>query len=116
MQIQVHTDNHIHGSDRLTEEVESVLGTVLSRFKDRITRVEVFLADENSTKKSAEDKRCTMEARLAGMQPIAVSHHGDTISQSIDGAADKLLSTLTRTLDRLGETKGRTSFAGDQSI
>jgi ribosomal subunit interface protein len=116
MQIQVNTDNHIHGSTHLTEEVESILGSMLSRYQERITRVEVYLGDENSSQKTGEsDKRCTMEARVAGMHPLAVSHHSNTVSQAIDGAADKLLKSLTRSLDRLSETKGRTSFAGDQT-
>jgi ribosome-associated translation inhibitor RaiA len=102
MQIQVNTDNHIVGSADLTRQVDAIVANALSHFGDRVTRVEVYLSDENSRKKSAEnDKRCVMEARLAGRQPIVVSHQGTFLDQAIDGAATKLEKTLKRTLERL---------------
>lgn len=102
MQIHVSTDNHIVGSAKLTRQVEAVVETALSHFGERVTRVDVYLRDENSSHKSAEnDKRCIMEARLAGIQPIAVSHQGTILDQAIDGASAKLEKTLKRTLGRL---------------
>jgi hypothetical protein len=102
VQIQVSTDNHIAGSAELTSQVEAVVVDALDRFGDRLTRVEVHLADENSATKFGEsDKRCLMEARVAGLQPIAVSHNGSSLDQAIEGAADKLQKTLTGTLGRL---------------
>jgi ribosome-associated translation inhibitor RaiA len=102
MQIQVSTDNHVVGSAELTRQVEAVMENALSHLGDRVTRVEVYLSDENSSQKSAEnDKRCVMEARLAGLQPIVVSQQGPLLDQAIDGAAAKLEKTLKRTLGRL---------------
>ncbi len=116
MQIQVNTDNHTHGSAELTRQVEDVVQDALGRFGDRITRVEVQLSDENSRKKTGgADKRCVMEARLAGLQPITVSDEGASLEQALSGAADKLEKTLKRTLGRLEDPKGRTSYAGDQT-
>jgi ribosome-associated translation inhibitor RaiA len=113
MQTQVSTDNHIVGSAKLTRQIEAVVENTLGRFGDRITRVEVHLSDENSSQKSGEnDKRCVMEARLAGLQPITVSHIGEILEQAIDGAAAKLEKTLKRTLGRLDDAKGRTPSAG----
>ncbi|MCA9158307.1 MAG: HPF/RaiA family ribosome-associated protein [Planctomycetales bacterium] len=101
MQIQVNTDNHTVGSAELTRQVEAVVEGTLGRFGDRITRVEVHLSDENSSQKSGEkDKRCVMEARLAGHQPITVSHQGSSVEQALDGAADTLEKTLKRNLRR----------------
>ncbi len=95
MQIQVNTDNHIEGSAELTRQVEAVVEETLGRFSDRITRVEVHLTDESSSSKARDnDKRCVMEARLAGLQPITVSHQGAALEQALDGAADKLAKTL----------------------
>jgi len=117
MQIQVHTDNHTSGSTGLTEKVEAVVEDALGRFGDRITRVEIHLTDENGRQKSGEvDKRCLMEARLAGLQPITVSAEGSDLMQALNDAADKLEKTLQRTLGRLDDPKGRTSFAGNESI
>lgn len=116
MKIQVNTGNHVEGGEELTRQVEGVVEGALGRFSDRITRVEVHLTDQNGSQKSSDsDKRCIMEARLAGMQPIAVSAEGSSLGQALDGAADKLEKTLQRTLERLDDPKGRTSYAGDQS-
>ena len=116
MQITVNTDNHIHGSVELTRRVEAVLEDSLGRFAERITRVGVHLSDENSRQKSGdEDKRCVIEARLAGLQPIIVSDDGSSAAQALDGAADKLVKILDRTLGRLDDPKGRMSYAGDQT-
>ena len=117
MQIQVHTDSNFQGGESLAEHVTSVVEGTLARFSDRITRVEVHLMDESSAAKSGgNDKRCSMEARVGGLKPIAVTHDSETAAQAIDGAADKLLSAIVRTLGKLGNVKGRTSFGGDQSI
>ncbi len=117
MQIQVNTDNHTEGSSELTSYVESTLEMDLSRFSDRITRVEVQLSDENSSQKSGnKDKRCVLEARLAGMKPIKVSADAATMEQALDGASKRLSKLLNRTLERLDDPKGRTSYAGETSV
>lgn len=101
MKIQVRTDSHIKGSAKLTHEVETVVEQALRRFGDRITRVEVHLSDENSSDKcGVDDKRCVMEARLAGLQPVTVSHRSASLEQAVDGAADTLQETLTRIVTR----------------
>ena len=57
-----------------------------------------------SDKKSgAEDKRCLLEARLAGHQPIAVSHEAATTELALEGALDKLTHSLDGTLGRMGK-------------
>ena len=113
MQVQVHTDNHIDGSEKLTAHVQSVVADALSRFGNRITRVEVQLGDENSRAKGGDDdKRCTVEARLAGMQPTTVTHHAGSIEQALDGVLERLEKTLDRTLGRQ-DPKGRTSMSGE---
>ncbi len=101
MQIQVNTDNNIQGREALTGHVETTIGNVLRHFQEHITRVEVHINDENSHKSGAQDKRCMMEARLQKHQPVAVSHHAETIHQAIDGASKKLKNALTATLGRL---------------
>jgi ribosome-associated translation inhibitor RaiA len=117
MHIQVNTDNHIQGSAELTIQVTAVVEGVLGRFGDRITRVEVQLNDTNSRKKfGGSDKRCVIEARLAGLDPITVTYEGTSIEQALERAADKLQKTLDRTLGRRDDVKRRTSFGGDQTI
>lgn len=55
--------------------MESTLG----RFGDWITRVEVQLSDEDGPKNRGNAKRCVMEARPAGLQPVSASHQGATL-------------------------------------
>ena len=115
MQVLLNTDNHISGGQNLSALVEATVQEAMSRFSERITRVEVHLTDENSRAKEGEnDKRCVMEARLAGLSPITVSDQAATIEQALDSAAERLQKTVTKTLERLDDPKGRTSFAGDQ--
>jgi ribosome-associated translation inhibitor RaiA len=114
MQIQVNTDRHIDGSEALQAKVRDVVNRAAERFSDRITRLEVHLADVNSGVRSGpDDMRCTMEARLAGKRPLSVTHNAPTVDQAVAGAADKLQKILTRTVERARKTKGQTPFGGE---
>ena len=101
MQVQVHTDHNIGGREALSVHVQGVVESALGRFRDRLTRVEVHLSDQNSGKGGDDDKRCMIEARLAGRQPTAVTHQAATLDQAIDGAIDKVKSALDSTVGRL---------------
>lgn len=104
MQIQVNTDNNISGHEALAQSIEKTLNHVLARFADRVTRLEVHLSDENSTSKSGViDKRCLLEARLAGRNPASVSDLAGTIDQAVSGAAHKMVSLLESELGKLGK-------------
>lgn len=94
MKIQLNTDSHIVGSEALTAEVETKINAALSRFSDRITRIEVHLSDLNSAKTGPEDKRCLIEARVAGLSPISVSAQASILSLAIDGAREKMVAAL----------------------
>jgi ribosome-associated translation inhibitor RaiA len=111
MQVQVHTDNHVNGSAGLTAHVESVVTGELERFGNRVTRVEVHIGDENGHKGGENDKRCAMEARLSGLQPIAVTGQGGSVDAAISAAVEKLVRTIDRTLEKKYGAKGRTSTA-----
>jgi ribosome-associated translation inhibitor RaiA len=116
MLIQVNTDSQISGSRQLIDQVEAVVEGTLGRFADRITRIEVHITDESSSSKSSDnDKRCVIEARLSGRRPISTSHRGASLEQAVEGAANKLERTLTRTFERLYDPKGRTSYGGNQT-
>ena len=100
MQIQINSDHNVEGHAALATQVSDVVERALSRVSDHITRVEVHLNDENSDKQGENDKRCMMEARLEGRQPVAVTHHAATLDQAVDGAADKLSRLIESTLGR----------------
>lgn len=107
MQILINTDNNIEGTDQLSQQLEALVRDALDRFSSQITRVEVNLSDENSDRKfGPEDKRCLLEARLAGLRPIAVSHEAATIALAVDGASEKMKHSLESTLGRLDKGAG----------
>ncbi|MBX3329075.1 MAG: hypothetical protein KF722_01635 [Nitrospira sp.] len=103
MQIQVHTDNTIQGRETIVALVHTGVEGAVGRFRDRITRVEAHLSDTNSHKTKGADIRCVLEARLAGLQPIAVSHQAPTVELALSGAAGKLERSIENTLGRLKE-------------
>ena len=101
MTIQFNTDNNITGSERLNEYFSGTLTESLSRFSSQITRLEVHLTDENSNKEGQNDKRCVLEARLEGLQPIAVTNNADSIELAVKGAVDKLKSSLDTIIGKM---------------
>jgi ribosome-associated translation inhibitor RaiA len=112
MQIQVNTDNHIRGSDELAQHVQGVVEDTLSRFATRITRVEVHLSDENSALRSSDDdKRCVIEARVRGLQPMTVAHQAMSVDLALSGAAEKLQKSLNRTLAKLNDRRRQAAGA-----
>ena len=101
MIIQINTDNHIDGREELAQRAEATVAAALSHFARQITRIEVHLSDENSHKGGSDDKRCAMEARLEGRQPVGVTHQAATLDQAVAGAAAKLKRSLESTLGKL---------------
>ena len=100
MTIQVNTDKNIKGDEKQTSFFVSQIENELQRFEAHITRIEVHLSDDNASKEGANDKRCLLEARLEGLQPIAVTAHGDTVPQALSAALDKMNASLTTIVDR----------------
>lgn len=110
MQIQINSDDNIEGNEDLTRQVEEEINKTLGRFGEQIMRIEVHLGDENAGKAGTADKRCVMEARLAGLDPEAASHHGASVEDAYRGAAKKLRRTLDKKLGRLNDHKGAPSI------
>jgi ribosome-associated translation inhibitor RaiA len=113
LQIEFNTDHNIAGHEALAAQVSSAVESALSQFSDHITRVEIHLSDESSRKSTPNDKRCVMEARIEGRQPVAVTNHAATVDEAVDGAAHKLAKLIENTLGRLSHQKRhRTDPAG----
>jgi len=113
MHIQVNTDDNVAGREALARRIEAEIIHKLSNFSEHITRVEVHLSDEDGSKSGRDDKRCLMEARLAGRQPVAVSNLAASLDDAFSGAAEKLKRALEKALGRLRDHKGRDSIRGN---
>ncbi|MEO8991884.1 MAG: HPF/RaiA family ribosome-associated protein [Nitrosospira sp.] len=114
MYIEVNTDANIEGSEELTLQVKTLVVSSLDRFRDKITHTEVHLSDENSHKAGPNDKRCVIEVRLAGLQPIAATNNAATLDLAISGAIEKLERLIDSTLGRRDHLK-RTVDREDQT-
>ncbi|WP_166815919.1 HPF/RaiA family ribosome-associated protein [Luteimonas yindakuii] len=103
MIIQLNTDNHIDGTEALEARVNALLEQHLGRFFPRLSRIEVYLSDSNSTKGGPADKRCAIEARLQSDAPLGASHDDQDIDRAVRGACDKLKALLDT---RIGKERG----------
>jgi len=110
MIIQLNTDNHIAGDEKLAASVSAQLERSLARFAGQITRIEVHFQDLNGERGGAKDKRCMLEARLAGHEPVAVTNTADTVNGALIGARDKLARVLEKHASRQRPPKGRDPF------
>jgi len=104
VQIQVNTDHNIHGGEKLTTYVTTELASSLSRFEQWLTRVEVHFSEDSAGR--ADDKRCVIEARPAGAQSVAVTHHAGSVDDAYSGAAQKLEKVLDTKYSRAHDHKG----------
>jgi len=101
MQIQVYVhDEEVR--EPLERYVHQRLEESLQYVADRLTRVEVHLRETNGHGK-ASGKRCTLEARPRGLDPLAVEHDSSDYVESVKQASGKLRRLLQSTFDRLGD-------------
>jgi ribosome-associated translation inhibitor RaiA len=101
MQVQINHDNRVSIGEEVSERLKQVLESSLSQFADRITRIEMHLGDENADKAGDADKRCMLEARLANLAPIAVTHQAESLQLAFEGALEKLEHALSRAIGKL---------------
>ena len=112
MMIQLNTDKAVEGSEALSERTEADLASALTRFEDRLTRIEVHLRSESAGRTTGNDFRCLIEARPAGMDPVTVTNHAATLLQALHGATDKLETLLTSKFERLEGHETRETIRG----
>ncbi|WP_141736384.1 HPF/RaiA family ribosome-associated protein [Oligoflexus tunisiensis] len=113
MYIQVNAHNSITAPARLQSWASEELERALSRFSTKLSRIEVYLSDENQHKEGSNDKRCSIEAKMDGFPMMAVAHQGDTIGEALQGAAEKLQRMLDKKLGKLQHHKGNTPVGGE---
>ena len=101
MTIQFNTDKNLSVHEAFGSKLEDLLKAQLKRFSEYISRLEVHLSDENGSKAGINDKRCLLEARIEGKQPIAVTGFGNTYELALDGAIDKLKASLDTIIGKM---------------
>ena len=101
MKIQIDADTRIEGRDRLDAQIIGTVHSALDPFRDRIALVKVHLSDQSRDRHSPHDKHATMETRLEGAQPLAVTYFSRNFAEATAGAAKELARSIERTLERL---------------
>ena len=103
MFVQINTDNQILSDAESNERLEQRVREKLSRFEQRLTHVEVHVADVTSHKGNGADKRVSLEARPTGHQPVAVHAEGKRIDDVVSVAAGKAARALDHLFGKLAD-------------
>ncbi len=97
MQVEIESEN-LDVTEALEQYARDKLNKIEKRWDDRITRMRVYLEDINSTK-GGNDKHCTMEARVAGIEPVVAETTADEAYAAIKTTVDKLARALEHELE-----------------
>lgn len=112
MEILINTDSTIQGREEFAGRLSADIEKTLERFAEHITRIEVHLSIEGD-KHGHDNKRCLMEARMEGRQPVAVTEQSETIDKAVHGACEKMRRVIDTTLGRIHDkNKGAPHHAG----
>lgn len=96
MLVQVNTDNRIEGSAEMNEAIEARVRERLSRFGDRLTRVEVHVRDVDGHRNGGSGIEASIELRPAGGQPQTTTDSGATPDAAVSGALRKAIDLVDR--------------------
>ena len=106
MFIQIYADNQVESDAERNLRLEEQVRQRLARFEDRITDVEVHVSDVNNNKGGNADLRCTLEARMSGLDPVAVAEHGTSVDRAVMAAAKTAVRALDHKIGKLTDRKG----------
>ncbi len=101
MTIQFNADNNLTVHESFREKLTEQLTGELGRFDEFVTRLEVFLSDENGQKQGQHDKKCLLEARVKNKQPVVVTAFAANYELAVQEAADKMKRTLNTMLEKM---------------
>lgn len=112
MEIFINTDSSIQGREAFADRLGADIAKMLERVAEHITRIEVHLSVEGD-KHGHDNKRCLMEARMEGRQPIAVTEHSQSIDKSVHGACEKMRRLIDTTMGRIHDKQKGTPHHSD---
>lgn len=99
MKIQINYSD-VEKTEPLEQHVSERVTKALHHVANEVTRVEVHLHDDKLTRKGGQDQRCTLEARIAGRDPLAVEERGHDLYHVIIEASDKLQRVVEKVHDK----------------
>ena len=104
MFVQINTDNQIKSDAEANERLEQRIRQKLRRFEQRLTHVELHVADTNGSK-GGTDKRVSLELRASGHEPLAVHADAQRVEDAVTAAANKALKALDHALGKLSDVR-----------
>jgi hypothetical protein len=105
MLFQFNSDNHVHGDTGVEARIQSLVEARLCNVQHRLSRVEVHVGEINGPR-GGIDKRCAVELRPNGLDPVTATETADTVEQAAAGATDKALVAFQRVIGRATNRKG----------
>jgi len=105
MTIQINTDNHIEGSQRMEDYFTEQLNEGLKHFSELITRLEVHVADLNADKGGDDDIQVRVEARIRGKEPVLVEARGEGQDEALAGAISKLQAVMRKEKEKMNKKR-----------
>ena len=102
MEIQFNSDSSVMGTENVAARIEAQLRQKLGRFEERLTRLEVHVGDLNGAKGGGDDKRCTIEARPRGSDPVSVTAQAGDVDAAARQAGAKMVSLLDSHFGKAG--------------
>ena len=105
MQILINSDKNIQMHEALSTSIEAEIHRLLDRFDNHLTRVEVFLTDENAGKSGPLDKKCSLEARPKNHQTLTVTDLSSDVQTAVSGATKKMQRLLETTFGRIADKR-----------
>jgi len=105
MIIQINTGENLENNARTKEYYSDLVNENLDRFTEYLTRVEVHMADVNAGKSGPADKKCTIEARMSGRDPIAVTAQDEKVEKAFNAALGKVKASMTTIVGKMQEKR-----------
>ncbi|MEG0920551.1 MAG: HPF/RaiA family ribosome-associated protein [Comamonas sp.] len=107
MQVQLHAGDNVQGGDSLAHWAQDEVQNKLSRFREHVTRVEVYLTDVDALRNGGKGKRCVMETRATGRQPLAVNAEAEKVGEAFNAALEKLHRALETDIAKMRDKGNR---------
>ncbi|MBY0112799.1 MAG: HPF/RaiA family ribosome-associated protein [Phycisphaerales bacterium] len=95
-------DGSIKTTDSMRDFVNQRIGAALDRFRDRISRIEVRITDENGPR-GGIDKMCRVTAMLAGQGPLMVEKRAGDFYEAIARATNAVKQSVARRVSKRGQ-------------
>lgn len=105
MTIQINAGDHVENNERATEYFTELVMKDLDHYAEYLTRVEVHFADINGAKSGPQDKKCTIEARMRGRDPLAVTAQDEKIEKAFNSALGKVKASMRTIVGKMQEKR-----------